>query len=365
MKIFNDKSDVTVNISSESIIRMVVLVIVTVVAWRFLGLIHHQIELIGAAAFLALALNPAVSYISRHLHIKSRVGATGLAYLVVLVLLSGFLLLVVPPLVSQTNDFVRTVPSTVNDIRNKNSTTGRLVQRYHLQPQINKVSHQVSNKLNDAPSVLVSTASRVGGVVISMLTILVLTFMMLVEGPLWFQRLWAITPANKTKAYKKVAHQMYRVVTGYVNGQVLIATIAAGFSMVALLIASTVIGTSINAVALGGIVFLFGLIPLIGNTLAAILVVLICLFTSLPLAIVMAIYFPIYQQIENTTLQPHIQAKNNQLTPLLVFMSALVGAGFGGLLGAFVAIPAAGCFRIVLEYRFGDKFSPTFQDFNE
>jgi predicted PurR-regulated permease PerM len=364
MKIFEDKSDVTVNISTQAIIRLVVLVIASVLAWRFLGLIHHQLEIIGAAAFLALALNPAVSYLSRHLHIKSRVGATGLAYLVVLAVLSGFLMLVVPPLVNQTNDFVHTIPSTVNDIRNQDSAAGRLVERYHLKPQINKISHQLSQKLDDAPSVLVSAASRVGGVVVSILTILVLTFMMLVEGPLWFARLWEVTPANKRKPYKRVAHQMYRVVTSYVNGQVLIAAIAAGFSMIALLIASNVVNTSINAVALGGIVFLFGLIPLIGNTLAAIVVILICLLTSLPLALIMAVYFPIYQQIENATLQPHIQAKNNQLTPLLVFIAALVGAGFGGLLGAFVAIPAAGCLRVLLEHLYGDKFSPTTQDIN-
>lgn len=355
MKILDKRSDITINVSSEAIVRTLVIAIAVLIGVQFLGSVHRQLELVGMAAFLALALNPAVTYLSRHLRIKSRVRATGLAYLVVLTLLSSFLMLVVPPLVKQTNDFVRTIPSTVRSINDQDSATSRLIQRYHLQPQVDKFSHDLAGKLDNAPSLAVSAAGRVGGVVISILTILVLTFMMLVEGPQWLDRLWASTPSNKRKAYKDIAHRMYRVVTGYVNGQVLIATIAAAFALVAMLIASTVTHTYINAVALAGIVFLFGLIPLIGNTLAAILVVIVCLFSSPSLALIMAIYFPIYQQIENASLQPIIQAKTNQLTPLLVFIAALVGAGFGGLLGAFVAIPAAGCLRILFEHLYGSR----------
>lgn len=357
MKILDKRSDITINISAEAIVRAVVIVIVTVLALHFLGRVHHQIELLFTAAFLALALNPAVSWLSRRLSIKSRVWATGLAYLVVLAFLATFLALVVPPLVNQTNSFVRTVPSTIRNLDDQNSTLAHFIQRYHLEPQINNLSHDLSRRVGDAPSIVISTAGRIGSLIISVITILVLTFMMLVEGPSWLNRLYRLSPKDKRDDYKRLANQMYRIVTGYVNGQVLIAAIASGFALVVLLIASTLTGTSINAVAMAGIVFLFGLIPLIGNTLAAVIVCLLCLFVSFPLALIMVVYFPIYQQIENATLQPHIQARNNQLTPLLVFAAALIGAGFYGLLGAFVAIPAAGCLRVLLEYRFGKQLA--------
>ncbi len=114
---------------------------------------------------------------------------------------------------------------------------------------------------------------------------------------------------------------------------------------------STIFKVNINAIALAGIVAIGGLIPLIGNMLAAALVVLACMLTSVPMALAMAVYFVVYLQIENATIQPHIQAKQNELTPLLVFISALLGVGLGGLLGALVAIPAAGCLKIiVLDY---------------
>lgn len=364
MKLFTKRAGVTINLSTEAVIRTIVLVIAALVFIKIFGRIGYQLQLIGISAFLALALNPAVSWLSRRLRLKSRVAATGLACVVVMTLLIGFIALVVPPLVKQTNDFVRTVPDTVRDLKNEDTTAGEFVKRYNLQTQIDKISEDLGNKAQDAPSLVVSTAGKVGGAFIAVITIFVLTFMMLVEGPLWFDRFYAMMPADKRKTYRELGRRMYKVVTGYVNGQVLIAAIAAAFAFTVLTIASRFTpGAEVNPAALAGIVFLFGLIPLIGNTLAAIVVVVICLFSSLPLAIVMAIYFPIYQQIENATLQPHIQAKSNQLTPLLVFIAALLGAGFGGLLGAFVAIPAAGCLRILFEYHFGETLAPTQDSF--
>jgi len=63
----------------------------------------------------------------------------------------------------------------------------------------------------------------------------------------------------------------------------------------------------------------------------------------------MAAYFIVYQQIENATIQPYIQSKGNELTPMLVFIAAILGVGVGGILGAFVAIPVAGCLKILAD----------------
>jgi predicted PurR-regulated permease PerM len=359
MKLFTKRSGVTINLSTEAVVRTIFLVIVALLFMKFVGRIGHQLELFAVSAFLAVALNPAVSSISRHLRIKSRIWATGLAYVFVMALLIGFVFLVVPPLAHQTNTFIKGVPNTVSNLKSADSAPGRLVQRYNLQSQVDKVSKDLSARLSDAPGLVISTAGKVGSAFVATITIIVLTFMMLVEGPQWLDRFYAIMPSEKRKDYRMLGAKMYKVVTGYVNGQVLIAAIAALFAFTALTVASHFTHSSVNAAALASIVFLFGLIPLIGNTIAAVIVVIICLFTSVPLAIIMAIYFPIYQQTENATLQPHIQAKNNQLTPLIVFMAALLGAGFAGLLGAFVAIPAAGCLRILLEYKFGETLVPT------
>jgi predicted PurR-regulated permease PerM len=165
-------------------------------------------------------------------------------------------------------------------------------------------------------------------------------------------------PADKRERTRSIAHKMYKVVTGYVNGQVLIAAIAASFVMIAILIGNAVFDASVNAVAMAGIAFVFGLIPMFGNILGAAIIVLVSLFSSGGLAIAMAIYFLVYQQIENATLQPYIQSRSNQLTPLTVFVAAIVGVGIGGVLGALAAIPVAGCIRILIQ-EFYDKKVPS------
>lgn len=359
MKIFKKGKGVTINLSAEGIIRAIVLVVLTVFVLSFIGNVSQQLTLIAIAAFLALALNPAVSWLSRQLHIKRRVWATGLAYVIVMTILTAFIVVVVPPFVNQTRTFVENIPSTLDQLQDDNTAPGRIVQRYNLQDEIDRATEELKSRANDAPKYVISTASRVGGVLVSLITVIVLTFMMLVEGPLWLRRFGELLPDDKREPYKDLARKMYGVVTGYVNGQVLIAAIAAICAMLALFIAGRVTDTSPNVLAMGGIVFICGLIPLIGNIIAAVIVVTLSFFLSTPLAIIMLIYFPVYQQIENATLQPHIQAKSNQLTPLLVFVAALLGAGFGGLLGALVAIPVAGCLRILFEYHFGEKMLVT------
>lgn len=349
MNIFK-RSDKTISISSETIIRTIVYTVVAIFILEFLSNVTHQIRLIAVSGFLALALNPAVSWIIRRLRIKSRVKAVGIAYVVVISILIGFLLLIVPPLVTQSTKFIENLPDTVSSFQSQDSTLARFVRNNDLDEKLTEAAKDITAHFDGAEAL--NTASRVGGTLVSIITVLVLTFMMLVEGPELINKLFGYVNPKDRKRRRSLLNQMYRVVTAFVNGQVLIAGIAAVFAMIVLLIASTLVDTSVNVIALAGIVFIFGLIPLIGNILAASLVVIFCLFASTTLAIIMAIFFIVYQQVENATLQPYIQSRSNQLTPLTVFVAAIVGAGFGGLLGALAAIPLAGCLRVWLQDRY-------------
>lgn len=339
---------VEITIANRTIIRVVLILVATFLGLRFILNVSHVLSLIFFAFFLSMALNPAVGWISRHLRIKSRAGATGIAYIVVLTVVIGLFSMIIPPLVSQTSDFVTSLPETIKSVNDQDSAVGRLVQKYQLQDSVDKIASDMSDRLKNLPEPVLSTAGRIGSTVTSTVAVLVLTFMMIVEGPMWLARFWALQPKARREHGQKLAARMYGVITGYVNGQVLIALIAASFALVAMLIASNIFGVSINAVGLAGIIALTGLIPMIGNTIGAAIVMVVCALSSLPLAIVMGIFFLLYQQIENVTIQPYIQSKKNELTPLLVFIAAMLGVGLGGLIGAFVAIPLAGCIRILL-----------------
>lgn len=342
----------SVTISNRTILRTIGWVVAVYLTLQFIDRISHPLTLIFVSFFLALALNPIVSSISRKLKSNSRAKATAVAYIVVLSAIISFLLLVIPPLVSQTREFVRDVPQTVTKFQKQESGLARLVERYDLNDRLSEAASDFSNEFGNVGSKLLDLGKRIGGTVISIIVVIVLTFMMLVEGPKWLELLWSAVPAKRRAHHQKLAQKMYGMVTGFVIGQVLLALLSGTFALIALLIASSVLNVSINAVALAGIVAVLALIPLIGNIISIVVVVLVCALTSVNLAIVMLIYFIVYQQIENATIQPYIQAKKNQLTPLLVFVSALIGVGFGGILGAFVAIPVAGCIKILLEDQF-------------
>lgn len=354
MKLFG-RSNKTITISSETIIKTIALTVAAYLVLQFAGNAAHQLRLVVVAAFLALALNPAVTAITKRLRSKSRVRATGMAYLAVVGVLTLFGVLVLPPLVRQTADFINDVPRIVTDFQSNDTALSNFVRQYGLDDEVRRIANDFGDRFNEFSGPILSTASRIGGTVVSLITVFILTFMMLVEGPIWYRRFLAMQESEKRKSRDRVAHKMYRVVTGYVNGQVLLAAISAGSSLIALLIASTLLNVSVNAVALAGIVFLFGLIPLIGNILAAGIVALFSLFASTPLALIMLAYFLVYQQIENATLQPYIQSRSNQLTPLIVFVAALLGVGLGGILGALAAIPLAGCVRVLLEEKYGER----------
>ena len=127
------------------------------------------------------------------------------------------------------------------------------------------------------------------------------------------------------------------------NGQVFLAAIAAA------LISPMLFILHISyPIALIFVIFICGLIPMVGHTIGAIIITLVALFHSFPAAVAILIYYIVYQQLENYVIQPRIQANTTNLSPLLVFAAIVIGVSFSGLLGGLVAIPIMGCVRVLV-----------------
>ncbi len=340
---------VTFSVTNRTIARTILWVLATIVLYKFFGRISHELILIFSAFFLAMALNPVVSLISRQLRIKSRAWATASAYLLVVIVLALFFALVIPPLVRQTRTFISSVPDTVQNFQNQDSRLARLAKHYNLDQKISQSAKDFSSNYSNFGSTILDTGKRVIEAVASILAVLVMTFMMLVEGPKWLELFWGVMPARNREHHKKIAHKMYRGVTGFVNGQVILAIVAGIFAFAALEIASHIENVSINAVALAGIVAVFGLIPLFGNSIAGIIVILVSLISSAALGLTMLVYFVIYFFVESHTFQPYVQSRLNNLTALIVFIAAIIGIGFDGLFGAIIAIPVASALKVLTE----------------
>jgi predicted PurR-regulated permease PerM len=341
-----DNVTVNLNISNRTVVRVLLLVVATMIGLAAVRQASHALTLIFTAFFLALALNAPVHWIAQRLPGKrrgSRVLATALSFFIVVLVLGGFLASIVPPLVRQVNSFIANAPGLVRDIKDENSDIGRFVERYGLEKHVESFSEELDDRLKNAGGAAVSSAKKVGTSIFSVLTILVLTFMMLVEGPRWLRFSKDIIPDEHHDRAERLAFGMYRVVKGYVNGQVILAALAAA--------AITPIFFILDVsypVALMFIVFICGLIPMFGHTIGAVVVSLVALFTSPFAALIVLAYYFLYQQIENYIVQPRVQSNSTNMSPLLVFVSVIVGVNFGGLLGGLVAIPVAGCIRIAL-----------------
>ncbi len=344
------KSDeVEVTISNGAVIRVLILVLASFLLVLAVRKASHALTLIFVAFFLALAINTPVHYLAENLPGKrrgNRTLATTISFAIVVLLFAGFVASFAPPLIRQTSNFISVAPNLVEDVRSQDTYLGGFVRRHHLESQVDKIANQVSNSLNNVGGKAVTTLNRIASNVFSVLTVLVLTFMMLIEGPQWLEIGRRLVPEHREDHVSKLADEMYDVVKGYVNGQLLLAVLAALFISIPLFI----LGVS-YPVALVVIVFICGLIPLVGHTIGAIIVSTIALFHSPLAAIIILTYYIGYQQIENYVIQPKLLAHKTNMSPLLVFSSVIIGVSFSGLLGGLVAIPIAGCLRIlVLDY---------------
>lgn len=345
-----DKTNqVELTVSNKTVVRVVAVVFLSLLLLAAMGKAAYALSLLFIAFFLTLALNGPVSWIVHRMPGKlqgNRAFGTGVSFLLVVAVLGFFLASIVPPLVRQTGNFVQAVPDIVQDIRSEDSGLGKFVRRNNLESQVDSLSDELSGRLDNIGGTAVNTLSRIGGSIIATLTVLVLTFMMLVEGPVWMKLFRDLVPKERRNHVDSLVSDMYRVVRGYVNGQVLLAATAAILILVPLFLLDIS-----YPVALMVIVFICGLIPMIGHYIGATIVTLVALFTSPIAALVVLGYYVLYQQIENYVIQPTVQANTTNMSPLLVFGSLIIGVSLGGLLGGLVAIPVAGCLRIlVLDY---------------
>lgn len=312
--------------------------------------------LLGVSLFLALALNRPVAAIARKLPGKSRLGGTALAYVTLILLLGCVVWFVVPPIVQQSAKFVESVPSLVDQAGSQWHGVNSFIDKNNLRPQVDAMLENLKQQSSSwAASVGTNILSSVGSLasfVGSLFLVIVLSFLMLLEGPTWMRRLWGLyNDQSKMENHKKLAGQMYNVVTSYVSGQLTVSGIDAvlsGFVVFVLSMAFPAVDSNLAMLTVMA-TFILTLIPMFGATLAGILISLLLFFNNVTAGVIYAIYFIVYQQIENNFIAPSIQSKKLELSALMVLSSVTIGLYVGGLLGSLIAIPAAGVARILLE----------------
>jgi len=310
----------------------------------------HVLTWILIASLLAAALNPAVEAFERRG--LRRAWAATIVFVLALLVLTGIGFLVIPPLVTQVTEFVDAVPDFIDDLTAGRGPLGFLQDEYQIVDRIREtIEEQGAAGVLGLSEPVLDVVRSVVTAVVGVVTIIFLTYFMLLEGPRTIAALLGLLPETTRPRYERVARDVYRTISGYVTGNLLISLVA-GVLSAAVLFA---VGSK-YAVALGLLVAILDLIPLAGATLAAIIVsTVVFIETDWLRALIVIGFFIGYQQFENHVLQPLVYGRTVQLSPLAVLCAVLVGAQLAGILGALLAIPIAGSLlavaREVVNYR--------------
>ncbi|MGN6798162.1 MAG: AI-2E family transporter [Gaiellaceae bacterium] len=332
-----------VDLRPRTILRILLIVVSVAVVLEVIWIARHVLAWVVIALVLALALDPLVSWIERRGHMK-RGPAIALTYLIVLVVIVAVGASFVPKLVDEVNGFVQALPNYVHDLTHGRGRLGFLERKYQV---VEKVREQVqkggATRVLGLSGAALSITKSIITIIAATVTIVFLTFFMLLEGRGWVDRVYSLLPEESQPRWRRVGHDIYRTVGGYVTGNILISLIAGGSITIVLVIMGVP-----YAAALGLLVAFLDLIPLAGATVAGIIVCLVAFLHSVPAGIVVLVFFVVYQQLENHFLQPVIYGRTVQLSPLAVLVSVLVGAELAGILGALAAIPVAGSLQVVI-----------------
>ena len=295
------------------------------------------------AVFLALAMNPAVNWFQAH-GIRRRGLATGITAVLVLAGFALLGLLFIPTLVGEVNGFAGALPDYVDDITHRRGRLGFLESKYHVTQRVrDAIEEGGTTRVLGLTGTAVAITKGIITAIVAVVTIMFMTVFMLLEGPAWVERFYALLPERSRDRWRDVGQQIYSTVGGYVTGNLFISLIA-GVTSTLVLLALRVP----YAVALGLLVAILDLIPLAGATIAAIIVCSIGFLHSLAAGIILLVFFIVYQQLENHVLQPLVYSRTVRLSPLVILISVLIGAQIAGVLGALAAIPVAGTIQVVL-----------------
>jgi predicted PurR-regulated permease PerM len=295
------------------------------------------------AAFFAVALHPAVSWLQRRAAFGRRWLATLLVFLLAFVLIGGLIALFVVPMVREGSQVVADFPKIVEDARSGRGPVGGLIERFNLLEYAQNNAdrfREYAGRLG-APTIafLRGAATGVAGIV----TIFVLAYLMVLEGPKAVDGFLALFDDERAERIRRVGHDCAKTITGYITGNLLISVICGGLTFAVL---------AIMGVPYAGLIALFvglaDLIPLVGATLGAVIATLAAFVESVTAGVVVIVFFVLYQQLENHLLQPLIFARTVKLNPLTVLIAILVAVELAGILGALLAIPVAGIIQIVV-----------------
>jgi predicted PurR-regulated permease PerM len=319
-------------------------VLTAIVLLRALESVSQIFVLILVSLFLAMGLNPAVEALrKRNL---SRGSAVAVIFSSVILFVVFFAFVVVPPVVSQGTNLIQNAPELLDNLM-KNSTINSLNDQFGI---IDTLQSRLNSVTSDG-TLLISTFGGVLGVGQSILsgfftalTILVLTLYFITSLPQAISLGLSLVPASRRERVGKLTNAVVERVGIFVGSQILIAAMAGVF----VVLLTSILGMP-SPIAIGMIIFVVALIPLIGHFIGAGVVTLIALTQSPLIGLIAFVAYVVYVQIENYVVTPRIMKRTLSVPGAVTIISALIGSSLLGLVGGLLAVPVAASIILILD----------------
>jgi predicted PurR-regulated permease PerM len=300
--------------------------------------------LIIISLFFAAGLNPAVEFFQRR-GLK-RTGAVACVVGIVLAFVGVFSAVVIPPVVHQLNLLLKDAPTLIANLKN-NPTLDSLNVKYGI---IDTIQKKVNAGVHDGQFVV----GAFGGVIgvgkavlsgaVATLTILILTLYFLASLPSVTQAAYRFVPLSRRDRVTRISDAIIKRVGAFVSGQASVAVIAGIFALVL----SLALGLP-YASAISMLVFLCGLIPLIGHILGCAAFTIVALTKSPTDAIIVFVCYVIYIQLENYFILPRIMRRSLSMPGLVTIIAALFGVSLLGVVGGLLAVPIAAAILLIVD----------------
>ncbi|MHC9046641.1 AI-2E family transporter, partial [Microbacterium saperdae] len=300
---------------------------------------------IALALFAALGLDPSVRFLERR-GLRRAISVL-IVILSLIVVVALILWMVLPVVIEQIASFVRSVPGMIADFQ-RSDVYATLEKQFG--DQFEDLVADVQKFLTDpgniatigggALKVGASIATGISGVIV----VLVLTLYFVASLPGMKQSLLRLVPARDRARTSEITDQITDSVGGYVMGMVVLAF----FNAVLAFLLYFFLGLPFPPL-MATVAFCITLIPLVGSVMFWIIGTTLALFTNPVGALIFAIVYLVYMQIEAYVITPRVMNKAISIPGSLVVIGALAGGTLLGLLGALVAVPVAASILIIIK----------------
>jgi len=306
---------------------------------------REALMIVYISALIAMGFSPIVQLIEqRHASSRRRL-PRWFAILILYAAIVGVLvvlgLMVIPPLVAQAEALWTRLPAHFNTFQNFLIRHKVMTHSVTLQEAVQSAPTGASG--NAVGTVLVAISSVIGGA-FGLITILILSFYLLVEAHAMFEYLVRFVPASRRGDVAIAAREAVVKVSAWLRAQLTLAGVMGVFAASGLWLMNVPYFYVIALVAAIG-----ETIPIVGPVIGGVTAVAVAITVSPKLALYVGVYFLVLHQLEANILVPKIMERRVAVSPVAVMVALLVGGALWGIIGAVLAIPTAAILSVIIE----------------